>query len=129
MVSWQVPQQAADFSDCGNFVLDNKVGHAGVCVDLRPTQLIRRDVLAQHRFHNTGAGQTKERVAWLDDKAALARQIRAAPCVETKHAHNAGHHATDVSQRLKGLGVTVQAANSCGHIGTGGIVKPDDRDF
>ena len=85
-------------------------------------QLIGRDVLAQHTFDDTRAGQTKKRVFGLDEEAPLPREITAPTGVKAEHAHDAGYDATDLSQRGKGIGIAIQAANTRRDISAGRIV-------
>ena len=93
----QIPQQLAHLSQGGNLVLYDEIGHTRLTVHRRATQLIGRDVLAQHAFDDTRAGQTKKSVFGLDEEAPLTREVTAPTGVKAKHAHDAGHDAADLS--------------------------------
>ena len=114
----QIPQQLAHFSQGRDLVLYDEICHTRLTVHRRAAQLIGCDVLAQHTFDDTGAGQTKKRVFGLDEETPLTREITAPTGVKAKHAHDAGHDAADFSQRGKGVGVAIEAADPRWYIST-----------
>ncbi len=111
----------------GDFILNGQIGHAGLPVHHRPAKLFRRNIFAQYGFDDTRAGQTEKGVLGLNHKTSLAGEITASAGIETEHAHNAGDHTADLAQGCKGLGITVQAADTGRHKGSGAIVHPDHR--
>ena len=94
-------------------------------MDRRAAQFIGRDVLTQHAFDDTRPCQTKKRIFGLDEEAPLTWQITATAGVKAKHAHDAGHDATDLSQRGKSIGIAIEATDTCGYVRASGIIKTD----
>ena len=88
-------------------------------------ELLWRDVLTQHAFDDTGTCQTKKRIFGLDKEAPLTRQVTAPTGVKAKHAHDAGHDATDLSQRGKSVGIAIKAADTRRYVCASGIIKTD----
>ena len=90
-----------------DLVLHHKVGHTALSVHRGPTKLVRGDILAEHRLHNTGPCEPKEGVLGLDNKATLAWEIGATASVKAKHTHDRGYHPTHLAERGKGLCVAL----------------------
>jgi hypothetical protein len=127
VVSGQVAQQAPRGSQRANFVADGEVYNTALPVYARAAELVRGHVLAQHRLHDPGTGQTEEGVGGLNHEAALSRQVRTAASVVTEHAHDARHHSADLAERGEHLGVAIEAANPCRHERARAIVHPNER--
>ena len=91
----------------------------------RAAQLIGRDVLAQYALDDPGTGQTEKRVFGLDEEAPLTREVTAPTGVKAKHAHDAGHDATDLAQRGESVSVAIEATDPRRYISAGRIVEAD----
>ena len=128
VVAGQVVEQRPHLAQGRHLVLDHEIGHPALAMHTGAAQLVRGHILTQHGFDHAGTGQAEEGLVGLDQEAALPRQVGATTGVETEHAHDAGHDATDFAQRRKGLRIAVQAAHAGGDIGAGAVVDPHHRD-
>ncbi len=111
VVVGQIAHQPDRRAQRRNFVGDGQIGNPGGPVNLRTAQVFRRDIFAENRLDDSRPGQTEEGVAGLNQEAALAGQIAAAPGIETEHAHDAGDDSADLAQGGKGLGIAVKTAD------------------
>jgi hypothetical protein len=94
-------------------------------MDARAAEFLGRDVFAEYALDNSRAGQSDEGLLALDHERALARQVRAAARVVAKHETDRRHDPADLSERRKGLGVTVKPADACRNEGARGVVHAD----
>ena len=93
VVIGQVAQDFAHFTERRHFILNDKVCYTCLAVNPGTAQLVRRNILAQHRFDDTRTCQTKERIFGLNQETSLTRQVTATAGIKTEHAHDAGHNA------------------------------------